>query len=45
VTEENREKFHNWYFLPDIIRKIKSKSMRWAGHEALTRELKIHTKY
>jgi hypothetical protein len=28
------EKFHNLYSSPDIIRQIKSKKMRWAGHVA-----------
>jgi hypothetical protein len=26
--------FHNLYLSPDIIRQIKSKRMRWAGHVA-----------
>jgi hypothetical protein len=25
---------HNWYSSPDIIRQIKSRRMRWAGHVA-----------
>jgi hypothetical protein len=25
---------HNWYSSPDIIRQIKSRGMRWAGHVA-----------
>jgi hypothetical protein len=26
------EKLHNLYFSPDIIRMMKSKRIRWAGH-------------
>jgi hypothetical protein len=33
----NRE-LHNLYLSPDIIRQIKSKRMRWAGHVACTGE-------
>jgi hypothetical protein len=28
------EELHNLYLSPDIIRQIKSKPMRWAGHVA-----------
>jgi hypothetical protein len=28
------EKLHNWYSSPDIIRQVKSRRMRWAGHVA-----------
>jgi hypothetical protein len=31
-------KLHNLYSLPDIIRHIKSRRMRWAGHVAHTEE-------
>jgi hypothetical protein len=38
VTEEWRklhnEELHNLYSSPDIIRQIKSRQMRWAGHVA-----------
>jgi hypothetical protein len=38
VTEERRklhsEELHNSYSSPDIIRQIKSRRMRWAGHVA-----------
>jgi hypothetical protein len=38
VTREWRklhiEELHNLYSSPDIIRQIKSKRMRWAGHVA-----------
>jgi hypothetical protein len=30
----HNEKFHNLYFLPSIIRMIKSRRMRWARHVA-----------
>jgi hypothetical protein len=28
----HNEEFHNWYSSPNIIRMIKSRKMRWAGH-------------
>jgi hypothetical protein len=38
VTKEWRKLYsgelHNWYSSPDIIRQIKSRRMRWAGHVA-----------
>jgi hypothetical protein len=38
VTEDWRklhnEELHNLYSSPDIIRQIKSRQMRWAGHVA-----------
>jgi hypothetical protein len=38
VTEEWRklhnEELHNLYSSPDIIRQVKSRRMRWAGHVA-----------
>jgi hypothetical protein len=30
----HNEEFHNLYSSPDIIRQVKSKRMRWAGHVA-----------
>jgi hypothetical protein len=30
----HNEEFHNLYCSPNIIRMIKSKRMRWAGHVA-----------
>jgi hypothetical protein len=30
----HNEEFHNLYSSPDIIRKVKSRRMRWAGHVA-----------
>jgi hypothetical protein len=39
VTEERRklhsEEVHKLYSTPNIIRQIKARSMRWAGHVAL----------
>jgi hypothetical protein len=32
------EKLHNLYSSPDIIRQVKSRRMRWAGHVARMRE-------
>jgi hypothetical protein len=34
----HNEELHNLYSLPNIIRMIKSKRMRWAGNIALIRE-------
>jgi hypothetical protein len=34
----NNEELHNLYSSPSIIRIIKSRRMRWAGHVARTRE-------
>jgi hypothetical protein len=37
------EKFHNLYSSPDIIRQIKSRKMRWAGHVArMGKERKLY---
>jgi hypothetical protein len=30
----HNEELHNLYSSPDIIRQVKSRSMRWAGHVA-----------
>jgi hypothetical protein len=30
----HNDELHNLYSSPDIIRQIKSRRMRWAGHEA-----------
>jgi hypothetical protein len=32
--ELHNEKLHNLYSSPDIIRQVKSRRMRWAGHVA-----------
>jgi hypothetical protein len=34
----NNEELHNLYSSPNIIRMIKSRRMRWAGHVARMRE-------
>jgi hypothetical protein len=34
----DNEEFHNLYSSPNIIRMIKSRRMRWAGHVARTGE-------
>jgi len=35
----HNEEFRNLYTLPDIIREIKSKRMRWVGHIARIGEM------
>jgi hypothetical protein len=35
-ASENNGDLHNLYLSPDIIRQIKSRRMRWAGHVART---------
>jgi hypothetical protein len=38
------EELHNLYSSPDIIRQIKSRQMRWAGHVArMGEERKVYT--
>jgi hypothetical protein len=32
LTIKNNEELHELYPLPDIIRMVKSRSMRWVGH-------------
>jgi hypothetical protein len=34
LSELHNEKLHNLYFSPSVIRIIKSRRMRWAGHVA-----------
>jgi hypothetical protein len=34
------EELHNFYVSPNIIRMIKSRSMRWAGHVARMGEMR-----
>jgi hypothetical protein len=34
----HNEELHNFYSSPDIIRQVKSRRMRWAGHVARMRE-------
>jgi hypothetical protein len=36
----HNEELHNFYASPDIIRVIKSRRMRWAGHVARMGELR-----
>jgi hypothetical protein len=38
--EIHSEELHNLYCLPNIIRVLKSRRMRWAGHEARMRKNK-----
>jgi hypothetical protein len=39
------EELHNLYSSPSIIRMIKSRSMRWAGHVARTRRKETPIRY
>jgi hypothetical protein len=39
----HNEELNDLYFLPDIVRVIKSRIMRWAGHVALWGRGKAHT--
>jgi hypothetical protein len=36
----HNEELHDFYFSPNIIRMIKSRSMRWAGHVARMGEMR-----
>jgi hypothetical protein len=36
----HNEEFHNLYASPNIIRVMKSRRMKWAGHIACTREIR-----
>jgi hypothetical protein len=38
----HNEDLHNLYSLPSIIRMVKSRRMRWAGHLAQRRERGMH---
>jgi hypothetical protein len=39
----NSEELHNLYSSPNIIRRIKSRRMRWAGHVAcMGEEMKVY---
>jgi hypothetical protein len=38
MEELHNEELHNLYSSPDIIRQVKSRRMRWAGHVARMRE-------
>jgi hypothetical protein len=40
----HNKELHNFYSSPDIIRQIKSRQMRWAGHVArMGEERKVYT--
>jgi hypothetical protein len=41
----HNEELHNVYPAPSIIRMIKSRSMRWAGHVARMGEKRKHIEY
>jgi hypothetical protein len=41
----HNEELHNLYSSPHIVRKIKSRKMRWAGHVARMGRRGIHTGY
>jgi hypothetical protein len=49
VTGDGRklhnEELHNLYSSPNIIRMIKSRRMRWAGHVARIRRREMHVGY
>jgi hypothetical protein len=38
----HNEELHNLYSSPNIIRMVKSKKMKWAGHVARTERREIH---
>jgi hypothetical protein len=38
----HNEELHNLYYSPNIIRMIKSRRMRWAGHVARMGRLGMH---
>jgi hypothetical protein len=39
------EELHNFYSCPDIIRQVKSRRMKWAGHVARMEEEKKCTRF
>jgi hypothetical protein len=41
----HNEELHNLYSSPSIIRMIKSRRMRWAGHEASMVAKGMHVKF
>jgi hypothetical protein len=41
----HNEELHNLYSSPSLIRVIKSRKMRWAGHVARTGEKRMHIGY
>jgi hypothetical protein len=43
LTVKDSEELHNLYSSPDIIRQVKSRRMRWAGHVArMGEETKVY---
>jgi hypothetical protein len=44
VRKLHNKELHNLYFLPSIIRMIKSRRVRWAGHIARM-EIRTHIVY
>jgi hypothetical protein len=43
MTKLHNEELHNLYSSPDIIRQVKSRRMRWAGHVArMGEETKVY---
>jgi hypothetical protein len=36
IKLHNEEELHSFYFSPNIIRMIKSRRMKWVGHENCT---------
>ena len=41
----NNEKLHIWYRLSNIVRVIKSRRLRWAGHVARMEEYRSFSKF
>jgi hypothetical protein len=39
----HNEELHNFYASPNIVKVIKSRNMRWAGHVAHMELMKMHT--
>jgi hypothetical protein len=38
----HHEELHDWYCLPNIIRVIRSSTMRWVGHVALIMDRNVY---
>jgi len=43
VRKLNSDKLHNSYFTFNVIREIKSRKIRWAGHTIHIERSKMHT--
>jgi len=41
----HNEELHNLYDSPNVIRKIKSRQMRWVGHTARMEAMRMHTTF